>query len=395
MKIAVYAISKNEAHFVERFCESCKDADHIIIVDTGSTDNTREEVIRCGATLREIAIKPWRFDTARNAALALVPSDVDVCISIDLDEVMTSGWREKLEAVWKLGETTRLRYFYDWSNGLKFYTSKIHARWGYVWNYPCHEYVESDGRWKDTYAFTDELLVVHYPDPTKSRSDYMDLLTCSIKERTDCARSLFYYARELYFNARWAEAEEYLLKAVAWRDRYTDYELDYVRRKLAECYENTGRVNEAQRVLRQSVADCNHIREPWVALANLAYRTHDWAECAYAARKAIKITDRHYFYTDEVECYGYKPFDLLAISSYHLGDFRTSVEMGMTAMMYEPNDERLKKNLDFYNSGAEQHILKTPVDSGLPKLPLFANRTASKLEPKLLANLDNTVWLKM
>ena len=36
LKIAVYAISKNEAHFVPRFCESAKEADLILIADTGS-----------------------------------------------------------------------------------------------------------------------------------------------------------------------------------------------------------------------------------------------------------------------------------------------------------------------------------------------------------------------
>lgn len=43
MKIAVYAISKNEEQFVERFCNSAKDADLILIADTGSTDGTVEK----------------------------------------------------------------------------------------------------------------------------------------------------------------------------------------------------------------------------------------------------------------------------------------------------------------------------------------------------------------
>ena len=43
MKIAVYAISKNEEQFVERFCESARQADIILIADTGSTDNTVEK----------------------------------------------------------------------------------------------------------------------------------------------------------------------------------------------------------------------------------------------------------------------------------------------------------------------------------------------------------------
>ena len=39
-KICVYAISKNEAQFVERWYNSMKEADAIYVLDTGSTDNT-------------------------------------------------------------------------------------------------------------------------------------------------------------------------------------------------------------------------------------------------------------------------------------------------------------------------------------------------------------------
>ncbi len=71
MKICVYAISKNEEMFVERFCNSAKDADLILIADTGSTDLTADLAQDCGAQVHEINITPWRFDDARNAALTL------------------------------------------------------------------------------------------------------------------------------------------------------------------------------------------------------------------------------------------------------------------------------------------------------------------------------------
>jgi glycosyltransferase involved in cell wall biosynthesis len=93
MKIAVYAISKNESEFVRRFCDSAKDADGIFIADTGSTDNTLDLAYRNGAIVNEITISPWRFDKARDAALALIPADYDVCISLDLDEVLEPIYR--------------------------------------------------------------------------------------------------------------------------------------------------------------------------------------------------------------------------------------------------------------------------------------------------------------
>jgi len=120
MKIAVYAISKNEEQFVQRFCDSAKDADLILIADTGSTDDTVKLALECGAKVHDICISPWRFDKARDAALAMIPRDFDVCISLDLDEILEDGWREEIERVWT-AETTRLRYKFDCGSGISFY----------------------------------------------------------------------------------------------------------------------------------------------------------------------------------------------------------------------------------------------------------------------------------
>lgn len=125
MKICVYAISKNEEMFVERFCTSAADADMIIIADTGSTDGTVELARKHGAIVNEICVTPWRFDDARNAALALIPKDIDVCVSLDLDEELQPGWREEIERVWKK-DTTRLTYGFDWGCGIVFKYEKIH-----------------------------------------------------------------------------------------------------------------------------------------------------------------------------------------------------------------------------------------------------------------------------
>ena len=178
LKICVYAISKNEEKFVQRFCEAAKDADRIYIVDTGSTDNTFDEIeavnnssnnhIRGYVQYNKISVKPWRFDVARNTALSLISDDIDICVSLDLDEVLQPGWREEIERVWVAG-TTRLKYLFDWGWGKAFYYDKIHARHGYRWTNPVHEFPTPYGI-EERYAWTDKLLVVHKPsakDPTK------------------------------------------------------------------------------------------------------------------------------------------------------------------------------------------------------------------------------------
>ena len=44
VKVCVYAICKNEEKFVDRWYESIKEADKIVVLDTGSTDNTVQKL---------------------------------------------------------------------------------------------------------------------------------------------------------------------------------------------------------------------------------------------------------------------------------------------------------------------------------------------------------------
>jgi glycosyltransferase involved in cell wall biosynthesis len=347
MKICVYAISKNEKHFVERFCNSSKDADLIMIADTGSTDGTFEEARRCGAVVHDICITPWRFDLARNAALALIPRDIDICISLDLDEVMEPGWREEIERVWKLGETTRLRYMFDWGCGIKFMYEKIHARHGYRWHHPCHEYPVPDGRITENWAQTEKLLVSHHPDPTKSRGQYLDLLSLSVQEDPDCPRNGFYYARELTFHARWDDAikalKSYLdLPGATWPN-----ERCYAMRLLGKSYNELGDQYQAEHWYVRAAAEAPNTREPWCELAMLMYRQGRWEECFAFAMRALKIVNRDLVYTCDPEVWGHWPHDLASISAWQIGMHQVALEQAKLAVEKTPNDLRLVGNLRY------------------------------------------------
>jgi len=73
MKIAVYTIALNEEKFVEKWYESAKEADYLLIADTGSTDGTIALAKSLGINVVQVNIKPWRFEDARNASLAAIP----------------------------------------------------------------------------------------------------------------------------------------------------------------------------------------------------------------------------------------------------------------------------------------------------------------------------------
>jgi len=138
LKIAVATIAKNEENFVDSFMGSAGEADAIYVLDTGSTDHTTSLLRERGAVVQVQTFDPWRFDVARNVAHALVPTDVSIVVSVDLDEIFTPGWAEILRAGWTVG-TTRARYQYVWSHhpdgspATTFWADKIVQRKNYRW----------------------------------------------------------------------------------------------------------------------------------------------------------------------------------------------------------------------------------------------------------------------
>lgn len=350
MKIAVSAISKNEAQFVQRFCDSAKDADLICIADTGSTDDTVKLALECGAKVYDICITPWRFDLARNAALALLPRDIDVVISLDLDEVLEPGWREEIERVWTKN-TTRLRYKFDWGCGISFFYEKIFARHGYRWHHPVHEYPKPDGRIQEVYAHTDKLLVTHLPDNTKSRGQYMPLLELAVVEDPRCPRNAFYHARELTFYARWDEAIVALNKYLAMPEATWANERAYAMRLLGKSYSEKGSATEALKWFRLAVAEAPGTREPWVELSTQCYRLGMWSESYAAAKSALQITDKQAVYTMDPSVWTEKPWDYASIAAWNLGLKDEAVNLCRKALELAPTDQRLQSNLHYMTTG--------------------------------------------
>lgn len=345
MKIAVYAIALNEAEFVRRCIESALDADYFILADTGSTDLTPYIATECGATSYSISIQPWRFDHARNAALALVPADVDVCIALDLDEVLEPGWRQEIEANWN-EDTTRMRYQYDWGSGIVFHSDKIHARNGYHWKHPCHEVLMPDLRIEERFVSTNKQLVTHLPDNNKSRGQYMGLLELAHKEEPFDPRTALYYGRELIFSSRQSEAIHALF-------HYLDLPGDpqeraYAMRLIARAQKEQGDNAAALQTLRKACAEYPGIRENWVHLSEVCNILQLWNESFSAIEYALAIKDRPVVYTSEPLCWGSLPYDLGAVALWHLDMRDKGRQYLLKAIELDPNETRLKDNLAFF-----------------------------------------------
>ena len=352
MIVCVYAICKNESKFVDRWMDSMREADSVYVLDTGSADDTAALLRARGAQVTVETISPWRFDTARNRSLELVPDDADICVCTDIDEYFHPGWRRLFEEAWKPG-TTRAAYRYTWnfnpdgSEGYVFWTEKAHSRHGYVWTHPVHEVLSWVGEGQEGgKVYVEGMQLDHRADNSKSRSQYLPLLEQSVLEDPDDDRNMHYLGREYYFHSMWDEAiitlkRHLLLPKATWRD-----ERCASMRYIARCYAAKGDMGEAKRWLIRAVAEAPHLREPYLELAERMYEERNWDAVAALCRDALEITERPRTYICEAEAWGSMPWDLLSLGLYYTGRPSEAVDAAKTAQKLSPKDGRIARNIE-------------------------------------------------
>lgn len=348
MKVAVYTIALNEAVHAERWAASAADADYRVVADTGSTDTTVEALTRAGVCVHRIAIRPWRFDDARNAALALLPADADVCVSMDMDEFLEPGWRSLLEGAW-VPDTTALfcqlalRSDLDDPNPNSWPAKKFHSRWGYRFTRPVHEalsYVSGE----EVTRNCNGIVISHIKEKNKgTRNQYMPLLEIAHSENPQDSQICFWLGRDYVWNGR---AED----AIAVLQRYLDLRSSTWREERAEAMRLLARAQPDQRMfwLDRARLEAPHRRETWLDLAEALHDQENWLDLFWACNNAIEKTYRTGSYLDDNHAWGFRLFDLLAIACWKLGLTDRAVDAGRKALELDPGNFRLKANLEFF-----------------------------------------------
>jgi glycosyltransferase involved in cell wall biosynthesis len=280
MKIAVYTIALNEEKFVERWYNSVKDADYLLIADTGSTDRTVEIAKSLGINVYNISIKPWRFDTARNTALSLLPDDIDLCVSLDMDETISEGWREILE------KTTGNQITYVFDNFHKQHSmvnNKIHSRHGYVWKFLMHEGIVQD-RIEPDIEFAYGLEVYHLPDTEKPRSQYLDLIKAALDENPNITRYYKYYTDALVSLERYEDAETWYLEMIK-VPGFSDTDKAHVYKLMADIIPE-----KEHSYLIACLQYAPERREPYYYLAQYFFKKNDCILANYYIKQALEHT---------------------------------------------------------------------------------------------------------
>ena len=310
MKVAVTTIVKNEALHLPRWADSARDADLLHVTDTGSTDDTIDVAVALGIMVGVVDVIPWRFDDARNAALALLPPDIDWVITLDADEVLEAGWREKFdEAAARAAETgaRRMSYDYTWNHtesgdpDIKFRADRCHTRSGWRWHGPVHEVLVPSG-WETraepaSTAVASSFRISHHADNTKSRSSYLPLLQLAVAEEPHNPRQAHYLARELFFAGRWDLARPEFVRFLAMPEAVWTPERVQSYRYIAAMDD------DPETWLLKAVEEDPERRDALVDLVDHYVMHQRWESARDVALRALEIQDRPDDYLTSVHSY--------------------------------------------------------------------------------------------
>ena len=229
VSVSLCMIVKNEEDVLERCLKSAAElVDEIIIVDTGSTDRTKEIAARFTGKIFDF---PWRDDFAAARNESFSHASMDYCMWLDADDVLLeedqrafSALKETLDPAVSVVMAPYHTGF-DESGRVTFscYRERlIKNRAGMVWAGAVHEAVTPAGNIQ--YA---DFAVTHRKtrpsDPDRNLRIYQSQLDAG-KELEP--RHQFYYGRELYYHRRWEEAlavfERFLEEGRGWVENNID-----------------------------------------------------------------------------------------------------------------------------------------------------------------------------
>ena len=356
ISVSLCMIVKNEEDVLARCLESAAGvADEIIVVDTGSTDRTREVAARF---TRQIYSFPWRDDFAAARNESFSHASMDYCMWLDADDVLLEADQAALLA---LKETldpavsvVMAPYHTGFDEGgrvtFSYYRERlIKNRAGMRWDGAVHEAVTPLG--KVLYA---DFAVTHRKtrpsDPDRNLRIYQAQLDAGKKLEP---RHQFYYGRELYYHRRWSEAlavfEKFLADGQGWVENCID-----ACGLCAECREQLDQPQEALAALLRTFAYDRPRAEICCEVGRWFFRRARYGQATYWYTLALTCPrdDRRGGFVSP-DCYGYLPCIQLCVCHSYLGDRKRAEMFNELAAACKPDSPAVLQNREWFRSLGE------------------------------------------
>ncbi|XEC93659.1 glycosyltransferase [Paenibacillus tarimensis] len=360
--ISLCLIVKNEEQTLARCLESVRDAvDEIVIVDTGSTDRTKE--IASTFTQRLIDYE-WIDDFAAARNFAFDQATMDYIMWLDADDVLLPQERAKLlrlkQSFDPRVDAVSMEYHCDFDeagnvtlNVRRF--RLVRRSKGYHWHGAVHEDLAINGT-----VYDSDIVVTHRQE--HGITDRNLRIFESLVERgvSLTMRDLFHYARELHSNQKYEKAVQVYLQFLECEGISAEDKI-FVCGTLADCYHHLG----------------DHEKELDWTFKSFRYDVPRSQSCCRIGYHCLQRDELHqavFWYKlaveapppvnrwaiDNVPSRTWLPHMQLALCYYRLGEYTLSYRHNQLALTYRPNDEQIRSNMQLC-----QELLRRKPQAGI------------------------------
>eukprot|EP01099_Mayorella_cantabrigiensis_P004833 TRINITY_DN3702_c0_g1_i1.p1 TRINITY_DN3702_c0_g1~~TRINITY_DN3702_c0_g1_i1.p1 ORF type:complete len:447 (-),score=85.62 TRINITY_DN3702_c0_g1_i1:90-1430(-) len=363
--LGVVMIVKNEARGMKETIASFRDyIDHWTILDTGSTDQTRE-IIReeLKGVPGNLFEEPFvDFSSTKNRALELHGTSTVFTIFLHGDEVIVNpqGLVDFLKSRRDMEGGTENCYYISYENPSTSYFMERIGRTGCGWGFngPTHEaYIDLFEINHATTKLPADIKIFH---DTSGRTESslrqrwlldLDLLLRELQQNPDSERWTYYLGQTYHALEDYQKAYETFDKRVSmggWQE-----EVFYSMYMRAISASDLGRPwNEVMDLFLQAHAHSPHRIEPLNVIARKYWGDGKHSLCYLFSSYAAKIPyPYNYILFIERDLYSWRMNDIVSSCAYYIGKFEEGKYATEQALLHVPEGRdktRLKDNLSFY-----------------------------------------------
>ena len=345
MTLSVCMIVKDEEEVLGRCLMSIQGIwDELIVVDTGSKDNTKEIAGAFGATVYDFA---WcdHFAKARNFSFSKAREEL--VMWLDADDVLTEEDCKKVQTLKSVMRDYDMAFAEYDAGGCRYVRERIFRReCGFVWQGAVHEVIVPRGR-----IYHSDLTITHKKgkkgDSMRNLSIFQKQIASG--EKLD-ERERFYYGRELSYHNMETEAIAVLkefLRGDGWGENKAEACL-----VLFRLYQKRGEEAEAKECLVRSFLYAKPKAEVCCLLGDCFLQSNlslaiDWYLRALDLDSADELRRGGFVQEDYLE---FIPCMQLCYAYDRLGEYALAERYNERAGRCKPQDERYLYNKRYFES---------------------------------------------
>ena len=348
--ISLCMIVKNEEDNIGNCLDSIKDlVDEIIIVDTGSTDKTKEIVKKYTDKIYDFE---WVDDFSKARNYSFSKATKDYIFWLDADDILLEEDRIKFKKMKNEMDGTvdvyTMKYLYSFDENdnpiiIQRRERILKRENNYKWQSPIHEVITPSGIIEDT-----DISVKHNKKEVKDLTRNLRIFENMIENGEEFDdRQEYCYAKELYFLKQIPEA------IIQYNKFINKYINNYEERKeylysalieLADCYKQIEEYDKEWETLMLIIKNQIPKKDCLNKIADSFLRKKKYNEAIFWYTKALELES-------EVEVYNtYYSNICLGVCYYWIGDIEKAIKFNEEAGKIYKNDKLYLENREIYKS---------------------------------------------